>query len=178
MIKFNNTKNKSYLVNNELKWDSRSVAVVGIIVANYNNENYVLVAKRGKHSADYQGLWNVPCGYLDWDENGYDAVCREVYEETGFYIPEYKNNYVISYLDQPFYVNTNIKENKQNVSLSYGIYFNIDKLPELSNKNSEFEEVEELLWLNLSDINKYKFAFDHDTRISMFKLIIKHTHGV
>lgn len=35
--------------------------------------------KRGR----YAGLWCIPCGYVEWDEDIRDAAKREVLEETG-----------------------------------------------------------------------------------------------
>jgi len=174
-IKFNNRHNKSHKIDGRTIWESRSPAVVGVIIAKYYGEDYVLFGKRGKGSADYQGYWNLPCGYLDWDENGYDGICREVYEETGVYIPEILENEVIidNHLEQPFYVNTDTKENRQNVSLSYGLYFQCDKFPKLTDENSEPDEVEDLKWVKIDDIGKYKIAFNHDDRLMMYYSKIK-----
>lgn len=172
---FNNRPNKSYEVDGKIIWESRSPALVAIIIASYNNEEYVLVGKRGPGAADYQGYWNVPCGYLDWDEDGIEGITREVYEETGLYIPDIMDEegegfWIIDdeYLDQPFYVNTDVNENRQNVSLSYGLYFECEKLPELTNENSEPNEVSEVRWMKISEIRNHKFAFNHPKRIQYY----------
>jgi len=177
-IKFKNRPNNSYDVGEKLVWESRSPALVAIIIAKFEQEEYVLIGKRGIGAADNQGRFNCPCGYLDWDENGYDGICREVYEETGFYIPDieqYDNNNLIndyisdSHMKQPFYVNTDPKENRQNVSLSYGLSFVCDKeLPRLTIENCEPDEVAEVKWLKLSQMKSYDFAFDHDKRIKYY----------
>lgn len=169
-IKFKNRTNKSYEVDGKTVWESRSPALVAVIMCNLNGEKYVLLGQRGEGAADYQGLWNVPCGYLDWDENGYEGICREVFEETGFYIPEYLNFSIISdWLTQPFNVNTEITENRQNVALSYGFYFSAKELPKLTTENSEHNEVAEAKWVKVSELNNYKFAFNHDIRIKHFE---------
>jgi NADH pyrophosphatase NudC (nudix superfamily) len=49
---------------------------------------YILLVKRGEACPDFQGDWCLPCGYLDWDETLYQAMIREVYEETGLYLSE------------------------------------------------------------------------------------------
>lgn len=170
MRKFNNRPNNSHEVDGKIIWVSRSVALVGVIIAKNKNEDYVLIGKRGSGSADYQGLWNVPCGYLDWDENGHEGIYREIYEETGLYIPDIiENKYIIdNHMKQPFFVGTNIDENRQNVSLSYGLYFECEELPYLTNEHSEEDEVSEVKWIKISEINGYKFAFNHDIRIKNY----------
>lgn len=37
----------------------------------------------GKRNSSYSGKWCIPCGYVEWDEDVYEAVTREFYEETG-----------------------------------------------------------------------------------------------
>lgn len=174
-IKFNNRPNKSYNIDGKLIWESRSPAVVAVIVSKLEGQEYVLIGKRGSGAPDNQGKWNVPCGYLDFDENGHDGICREVYEETGLYIPDILNGNVHdvwvsdNYMDQPFYVNTDPKENRQNVSLSYGLYFVCEeKLPELTIENCEPDEVSEVKWMKLSQMKSYDFAFNHNDRIQYF----------
>lgn len=171
MKKFNNVPNKLYNIDGEEIWYSRSPALVAIIIAKYKKEKYVLIGKRGTGAADFIGDWNVPCGYLDWNENGYEGICREVYEETGFDLEEptkiLKNN-----LKQPFYVHTEPK-GRQNVSLSYGLYFKCKKLPELSIEHCEPDEVSDVKWIKISEIDNYKFAFNHNKRIKMYLKLIR-----
>lgn len=177
MKKFNNRPNKCYQVDGKEVWESRSVAVVGVIIAEFDEEQYVLIGKRGTGLPDYVGYWNVPCGYMDWDEDGTDALYREIFEETGFDLQsavadDIPNNEILPlstrYIIQPFYVNTNVDEPRQNVSLSYGAVFRCLNLPDLTTENSEPNEVEEVRWININNIDNYKFAFNHDKRIRMF----------
>lgn len=46
-------------------------------------DNRVLL---GKRKGSYEGLWCIPCGYVEWDEDVYDAAMREFHEETGLTI--------------------------------------------------------------------------------------------
>lgn len=176
-IEFNNRPNNSYKFGDKLVWESRSVAIVGVVLVTDTIETYVLVNQRGDGAADNRGLWNLPCGYLDWDENGHQGICREIYEETGLYVPEVMKDYnvLINYMGQPFFVNTDVKENRQNVSLSYGVCLDVGsregifKLSsKLTNKFSEPNEVSDVKLINIEDLSKYKFAFNHDRRIKYF----------
>jgi ADP-ribose pyrophosphatase YjhB (NUDIX family) len=41
----------------------------------------VLVGRRA--TGPYAGLWCIPCGYIEWDEDVREAAAREFAEETG-----------------------------------------------------------------------------------------------
>lgn len=187
-MKFNNRPNKSYKIYSSFEWffkllskifrikykeiwESRSPALVGVVIAKNNGRNYVLIGQRGPGAADYQGLWNVPCGYLDWDESGTQGITREIYEETGLNVNvnDITDYNIINWdLTQPFYVNTNPSENRQNVSLSYGMYFECNELPTLTNEHCEPGEVSRVKWANVNDLNLFNFAFGHDERIKSY----------
>jgi len=151
-------------------WIPRSCAVVGVIVAKIKNDYFVLINKRGVGAADNNGKYNLCCGYLDWDETGPDAITREVYEESGVDLDfiKTKHNIIYDFTNQPFFVNTSPKENRQNVSLSYGLIFETNNLPKTTNKFSEVEEVEDIVWANIKNLNNYDFAFNHNERIKLF----------
>ena len=172
MKKFNNRPNKCHIIDGKEVWESRSPAIVGVILAKFDNEIYVLVGQRGLGAADNQGYWNVPCGYLDWDESGPEATIREIYEETGLDLEKIfarnQIHIIQSNFSQPFYVTTKITENRQNVSFSYGVFFYCEDLPELTTKYSETNEIAEAKWININDIDKYEFAYKHDQRIRMY----------
>jgi 8-oxo-dGTP diphosphatase len=40
----------------------------------------------GKRNASYQGLWCIPCGYVEWNEDVEEACKREFEEETGLVV--------------------------------------------------------------------------------------------
>ncbi len=52
---------------------------VGIAVILVKKNELLLVKRRGS----YQGMWCIPCGHLEWDEEVRNAARREFNEETG-----------------------------------------------------------------------------------------------
>jgi len=163
-------------------FNSRSCAVLATVIIKKEEKTYVLLGQRGTGTPDYQGYWNMPCGYLDWDESGTDAVYRELYEETGLDLEEFINHINANYekcsaerrpglscvlrydLEQPWYVNHFVTSNRQNVTLRFGVIVELlenDELPKLSNENSEPDEVSDLRWVDVNDIDDYKCAFGH-----------------
>jgi len=85
---FHNRKNESISIDGQTIWISRSVACVGVVMTKWNGEWYILFSKRGTGAADHQGYWNLPCGYLDYDETLTECVIREIYEESGLFLPD------------------------------------------------------------------------------------------
>lgn len=169
MKKFNNVPNKSYNFQGKIIWESRSCAVVCVIIAKKENEHYVLIDKRGI-GVDNSGKWCLVCGYFDFNENHYQAVERECHEETGLDIEEILKTKTIikNDLDHPFYVNTDPSENRQNITLSYGLVFETDEFPKTTTEYAEKDEVDDIEWVNVKDIEKYNFAFNHENRIKMY----------
>ena len=86
------SKNWSYTIheeghphNGKTLWSGRYCAVCGVVLFYNENtgETFALANKRGNGTPDYQGFWNLPCGFLEANESGQQGVAREVYEETG-----------------------------------------------------------------------------------------------
>lgn len=141
-------------------WYSRAVAVAHFVFArNSQGELCVLANRRGLGTPDYQGFWNCPCGYLDFGEDGESAAQRETYEETNVYVP--KNQIKM------YGVNTSPDSNKQNVTIRYYSYLSTpcDTI-DLSDKHSEPNEVMEIKWLPLKEVDSYNWAFGHDIIIN------------
>lgn len=139
---------------NKKYWISRSIAVVAFIfyIDEYG-EKFILANQRGCGAADYQGCWNCPCGYLDFDETLIEAVKREVFEETGYKID---SELVIAG------INDQITENRQNVTIRYKtIYYEQLPVQEIP-KGGEQDEVADVKWINVKHLNGYKWAFNHD----------------
>ena len=144
-------------------WSGRYCAVVGIVVFceddNFIAQNiYILATKRGKGTPDYQGYWCMPCGFLEADESGQQGVAREVFEETGIqYDPKGFELYGVQ--TEPELCNNG------NVTLRYIHLAKEMAEPNYVNINGEADEVEEVKWIRVSEIDNYKWAFDHDKLI-------------
>lgn len=157
--KHNKLQNFPFEYKGKTFWYSRSVAVVPFIFAkNRFNEICILANKRGEGAADFQGLWNVPCGYLDFDETIPQAAVREVFEETGVIVSLTDENIVK--------INSDPTENRQNVSVHLMTMVNghCEDIT-LSTDHMEHDEVAEVAWIPLSEIDKYPWAFNHKSTI-------------
>ena len=102
---------KNFPIQHEGKtyWIARNTAVTCFVFAPIDGEWCVLANKRGKTAPDYQGYWNCPCGYVDFDETTAEAAKREVFEETGVKLDKVT---FWTFSDSP-------KDNKQNITFRY-----------------------------------------------------------
>lgn len=138
-------------------WISRSVAVVCFVFAYVDNELCVLANKRGSGTPDYQGYWNCPCGYLDWDETLIQAAQREVKEECGIDIN----------LIQMVGIDSDPKSNKQNVSVHYHSFYTGD-LTLSTGEGGEENETEDMKWIPVDEVENYQWAFNHGHLIKRY----------
>ena len=60
-------------------YQNPAVGVAAIVI----REQKILL---GKRKGSYEGQWCIPCGYVEWDEDVYEAARREFAEETGLKI--------------------------------------------------------------------------------------------
>lgn len=134
-------------------WFSRSVAVATAVLLNDNGQWYILANERGSGTPDYHGYWNLPCGYLDYNETAEEAAMREVYEETGIRCQNIKN---VGHSTSP-------NENRQNVCFFFVSFLegSVDDYP-FSKDNMEKDEVGGIRWVPVEDAVNVKWAFDHD----------------
>lgn len=170
-------------------WISRSVAVAVVVIAICQGKPHVLLNKRGKGAPDFQGFWNCPCGYLDWNESSGEAAVREVFEETGFDIENfyYENAsrvyscVVYNGIQTPWGVETNpASSNRQNVTIRHSFVFNCEELPTLSNEHNEKDETADIRWVPLNEIlyGDMEFAFNHKELINLFVNKISYIYEV
>ena len=150
-------------------WISRAMAVAGVIFAiNPRTQKPIfLVEKRGPGCPDYIGYYALVCGYLDWDETLEEAIIREAWEETGLRIDPERDKI------EPFYIQDNPKENtRQNVTVRFAIEVPYNTLVRCYNdktlngntekRGGEAGEIEKIELVELKDLNKYKWAWNHD----------------
>ena len=149
--------NKSYETEDGVIWNSRSTAVIGIIMVVIKEELYVLLTKRADTMEDMPGRWCMPCGYLDWDETLEEAVERELREETDFICKDYVK-YLTKY-KTPLSINSDLKSNRQNISISYFKMYTMSKLPEIK----VTEETSEVEWCPCypEELKKKDLVFNH-----------------
>lgn len=57
--------------------------VVGVAAIVLNNRGHILL---GRRNGSYRGLWCIPCGYVEYDEDVCEAIIREFKEETNLAI--------------------------------------------------------------------------------------------
>ena len=145
-----------------LGWFSRSMATAIFVFArNKDGVLHVLASERGKGAADFQGCWNCPCGYLDFNETTKQCAIRELEEETGIGVSEEIVRF-ISYEDDP------VAANHQNVTFRFGANITdhtTEQLSSFSHKGNEKNEVGKIAWIPVNEIDKYQWAFGHKTRI-------------
>lgn len=147
-------------------WISRSVAVLGIVIGtDIYGTKYILAEQRGIGTPDpeYIGKWCLPCGYLDFDETCKQAVAREIVEETGVNIPS-ESFELIEINDIPS------SDKRQNITFRFKTDLKgyISDF-ELTNRFSETNEVMDIKWIPLTEIDNYKWAFNHDKIIKKEK---------
>lgn len=176
---FNNRENPVHIIKKDTGlfdnlvtkevWESRSIAVHGILIVRVNDEDYLLLTKRSDKCPDEIGKYANVTGYLDWDEDGINALKREYWEETTLWFDKYFNqgNLIYGDMDNPYSVKTDPKASRQNVTLRFALMFELDELPEVK----ETKETSEVKFVPISDIvemideDKSQFAWDHATII-------------
>lgn len=146
---------KNFPVNVDGKeyWISPSVAALGIIYKiNEDGKLYFVANKRGKGCPDYNGYWNIPCGYFDLEDDSIlIAASREIYEETGLNVPVDRWNL--------WYVNSKPTDGKHVLSLRFIAKFD-ENFGTFTSENSEENEVDDIKWICIDDVDNYDWAFN------------------
>ena len=107
---------------------------------------------------DFKGFWCLPCGYLDWDETLAQAMEREVYEETGLFLPELAQNSECNYVEylnitnlQPWLIADQPDDTRQNIAFHFAVPFSWqgEFLPKLLDLYTH--EVADVKWVKMSE---------------------------
>jgi len=159
-------------------WVSRSVAVVVCIVLVCDAQPYILVNQRGPGVPDCQGYWNLPCGYLDYNETTSEAAVREVWEECGVNSLALLQGADCEFFTQPWDISSAPTDNRQNVTIHHGLHAHVLQLPPLSNANNEPNETADIRWLPLTQADTLQFAFHHRERIEAFLRHLERIAGI
>ena len=157
-------KNFAFEHDGKTLWYSRSVACSMYLFV-YDRETkqwYVLISKRGPGCPSNIGKWNVPGGYLDFDETLPEAARRECYEETGVLYDGWIHFASLS---------TNIYSKAQNVVCSFYGVMKVDDIMDIntSYEHCEKDEVIDINWCPVENFFKMNmtsaFAFGHEKMI-------------
>lgn len=147
-------------------WVSRSVAIAVSLYTYINSDLCILANKRGKGLPNHAGQWNVVSGYLDYDETLREACNREVFEETGVDISDLK-------LYQKDIEDSPNRENQVILFRYAGFLLNWNEIT-LTTENAEPDEVEEVKWIPLKDLDLYEWTSEeHKKKIIDYGEFIK-----
>lgn len=177
---FRNRENKVFTVNDNGKerqvWESRSVAVHGILVVRVKGEDYLLLTKRSENCPDEIGKYANVTGYLDWDEDAIGALKREYWEEASLHFDKYFNetNLVFGNMVNPYSVKTKPTASRQNVTLRFPFVFEVDELPPVQKtvETSEVRFVPISEVIDMIEKDSDSFAWDHARIIKEILMIL------
>lgn len=88
----------------------------------FNNEGKFLTMRRTETAPTHPLSWDLPGGILGEEEDAWEAIAREIKEETGLEVKELKVTDVVSGLDKDIFWTTILYEGKvadDKVSLSF-----------------------------------------------------------
>ena len=139
-------------------------AIAAIIERKINGKKHIIIQERCKEEGnETNGQYELPGGKIREYENAYDAVRREVFEETGLKITKIfseeemvnsKNTYTISF--NPFCVTQNLQD-------AYSIIVNHFICEAEGEPVFETDESRNIRWIEISELatllrnNKSKF---------------------
>lgn len=152
---------------NKKYWISRHMATRSEVIVHYGDDIFVLIGKRGSGTPDFQGCWNIPCGYLEFDVTSKENATKELLEETGVFLPSFM--WTLKHIeDDPK------RSNLQNVTIVYQVHITMDMYEKAKavgrltmTDGGEENEVEtvELCKLTIDNINNREWAFNHKERM-------------
>lgn len=117
--------------------------IVGVAAIIFNEDGKILLVKRSPNIT-FPGLWCIPCGYLEYDEDVRAGIVREVEEET---------NLIIEPLEV-FTAHSNFHNPKQH---TVGIWF-LSKV--VSGNPLAGDDASEIGWFDLAEPPTLAFSTD------------------
>lgn len=144
-------------------WISRAMATRSEVIVRDNEQLYLLINKRGPGTPDFQGCWNITCGYLEYDVTLEENATKELLEETSVYIQS--SNWKLQYIESD-----PERGNRQNVTAVYRVVLTMDEFNQskalgytLPTDGGEENEVSSvwLMPLTMENINSIEWAFNH-----------------
>lgn len=144
-------------------WISRAMATRSEVIVQDNDQLYLLINKRGPGTPDFQGCWNITCGYLEYDVTLEENASKELLEETSVYIQSSK--WKLQHIESD-----PERGNRQNVTAVYRVVLTMDEFNQskalgytLSIEGGEENEVSSvwLMPLTMENINSIDWAFNH-----------------
>ena len=146
-------KNFPFIHEGKELWYSRSLACNAVIFRNNGPRIEVLACKRGQGCEFNKGLWNIPGGFIDFDEDSKQCAIRELKEETGVEIPY--NQLVFVSLDT-------IPHGKRQtmVATHAGCFdYKVTEQWKFTTEFSEPDEVELIKWIDVDDVYAYEWTY-------------------
>lgn len=144
-------------------WISRAMATRSEVIVRDNEQLYLLINKRGPGTPDFQGCWNITCGYLEYDVTLEENATKELLEEASVYIQSSK--WKLQHIESD-----PERGNRQNVTVVYRVVLTMDEFNQskalgytLPIEGGEENEVSSvwLMPLTMENINSIEWAFNH-----------------
>jgi ADP-ribose pyrophosphatase YjhB (NUDIX family) len=146
----------------EKVYRNRGVGVVTLVMTFIGGKAHILANQRGDKTSEQGLLWNLPSGYLDWNETAEMAAVREIKEECGVEIAPSE----LTELEH----STDPAENRQNIMFRYIAVVEPERLRDF--KAMDADEVRDIRLIPLSDIEQYRWAWGQNRKI--YRLINKY----
>jgi 8-oxo-dGTP diphosphatase len=126
-----------------------AVTVDCVIFSKKENNWYVLLIQRGNYP--FKGMWALPGGFIDMDEELKDAAKRELKEETGLSVNNLKQLYAFG----------KVGRDPRGRTISVTYYGIVDDTANVKGS----DDAAKAQWFNVNTLPKV--AFDHDQVIDM-----------
>jgi 8-oxo-dGTP diphosphatase len=131
------------------EWPRPMVTVDALIFAVCGNRKSVLLIKRGNEP--FKGLWAVPGGFVEMDEELETAAKRELFEETGITASNLKQMHTFGTIGRD--------PRGRQITIVFMQTFNEETTPTAG------DDAAEAKWFGINELPE--LAFDHDKVIAM-----------